>query len=38
MALSIFASVKGRKLGINPQTLLAVLHLWDPYNGILQVL
>lgn len=30
MVLSMFASVKGRKLGINPQTLLAVLHLWDP--------
>lgn len=34
----MFASVKGQTLGVNPQTLSAVLHLWDPCNGILQVL
>lgn len=29
---------KGTNLGVNPQTLSAVLHLWDPCNGILQFL
>lgn len=37
MALCLFAPMKGQTLGVNPQTLSAVLHLWDPCNGVLQV-
>lgn len=38
MALGLFASVAGQTRGVNPQTIQAILHLWDPCNGILQVL
>lgn len=38
VAFCMFASVKGQTLGINPPALLAILHLWDHYNGIFHVL
>lgn len=33
----VFASVTGQTLSVNPRTIQAILHLWDPCNGILQV-